>query len=86
MQSHQFTLGSQNFSFETGRVALQADGSILLTCGETVLLATVVMGGAREGIDFFPLVVEYSSKYYASGKMKGSRFIKREGRPSDNDI
>ena len=52
--------------------------------GETVVLATAVMSNSvREGIDYFPLLVDYQEKFYASGKIKGSRFIKREGRPSD---
>ena len=64
--------------------AEQTSGSVLVQYGETVMLATAVMSGTpREGIDFFPLLVDYQERFYASGKIKGSRFIKREGRPSD---
>jgi len=64
--------------------AEQASGSVLVQYGETVVLTTAVMSGTpREGIDFFPLLVDYQERFYASGKIKGSRFIKREGRPSD---
>lgn len=64
--------------------AEQTSGSVLMQYGETVMLATAVMSGTpREGIDFFPLLVDYQERFYASGKIKGSRFIKREGRPSD---
>lgn len=68
---------------ETGKLATQATGAVTLTYGDTVLLATSTIGEAREDTDFFPLSVDFLEKFYASGKIKGSRFIKREGRPSD---
>ena len=71
---------------ETGRVAEQADGAVLVRYGETVVLSTVV--GAREpaeGVDFFPLTVEFEEKMYAAGKIPGG-FFKREGRPSEAAI
>ena len=69
---------------ETGKLAGLADGSITATCGGTVVLATAVVGKEpREGVDFFPLLVDYEERFYAAGKISGSRFIKREGRPSD---
>lgn len=71
---------------ETGQLAQQANGSCTVRYGDTVVLATAVMGGIREGIDYFPLSVEYEEKLYAAGKIKGSRWIKREGRPSDEAI
>lgn len=71
---------------ETGQLAQQAGGSCTVQCGGTVILATAVMGGIREGIDWFPLSVEYEEKLYAAGKIKGSRWIKREGRPSDEAV
>lgn len=77
--------GGRKLSFETGRIARQADGAVLVTYGETSVLATVV--GAREakpGIDFFPLTVNYQEKTYAAGKIPGG-FFKREGRPSEKE-
>ncbi|MEC8678029.1 MAG: polyribonucleotide nucleotidyltransferase [Candidatus Margulisiibacteriota bacterium] len=69
---------------ETGHLAKQANGSVVLRCGETVLLATATMAKEpREGADFFPLTVEFVEKYYAAGKFAGG-YIKREARPSKN--
>lgn len=80
-------LGGRTLSLETGKLAEQADASVLAQYGETVVLATVVMSqNERDGIDFFPLMVEYEERLYAAGKIKGSRFIKREGRPPDEAI
>lgn len=77
----------RTLSIETGKLAQQADGSCLIRYGDTVVLATAVMGkDVREGIDYFPLLVDYEERLYAAGKIKGSRFIKREGRPSDEAI
>ncbi len=68
----------------TGKYARQANGAVVLTCGDTVLLATATMSAEpREGIDFFPLTVEFVEKYYAAGKFAGG-YIKREARPSKN--
>ncbi len=79
--------GGKNLIVETGKFAGQANGSCTVRYGDTVVLATAVMSGTqREGIDFFPLMVEYEEKLYAAGKIKGSRFIKREGRPTDEAI
>jgi len=71
---------------ETGHFAHQASGACTVRYGDTVVLATAVMGGIREGINYFPLSVDYEEKLYAAGKIKGSRWIKREGRPSDEAI
>lgn len=68
---------------ETGKLANMASGSVTLTHGDVVLLATATIGGAVDA-DFFPLTVDFLDKFYASGKIKGSRFVKREGRPSDS--
>ncbi len=71
---------------ETGRLARQADGAVLLKMGKTMLLATVVSAKeAKEGTDFMPLSVEYKEKYASSGRFPGG-FLKREARPSDNEI
>lgn len=74
-------------SLRTGKLAKQADASVLVQYGETVVMATVVQSKTeREGIDFFPLMVEFEEKLYAAGMIKGSRWIKREGRPSDQSV
>lgn len=71
---------------ETGRLAQQANAAVLARQGDTVVLATAVMGKKREGIDYFPLLVDYEERLYAAGKIKGSRWVKREGRASDDAI
>ena len=71
-------------TIEYGKLAQLADGAVIVRHGDTVVLATVVVGSAREGADFFPLTVDYEERMYAAGKISGSRFIKREGRPSEN--
>tara|TARA_R110002124_G_scaffold109676_17_gene262978 strand:- start:5875 stop:8007 length:2133 start_codon:yes stop_codon:yes gene_type:complete len=77
--------GGQPLTLETGKMARQADGAVLATLGETVLLATVVSAkSAKPGIDFFPLTVNYQEKYFAAGKIPGGYF-KREGRPTENE-
>jgi polyribonucleotide nucleotidyltransferase len=75
--------GGQPLTLETGKVARQADGAVVATLGETVVLATVVsMKTPKPGIDFFPLTVNYQEKYFAAGKIPGGYF-KREGRPTE---
>jgi polyribonucleotide nucleotidyltransferase len=77
--------GGRKLVLETGKVARQADGSVLATYGETVVLATVVGAHSpRPGIDFFPLTVNYQEKYFAAGKIPGGYF-KREGRPTERE-
>ncbi|OGI27161.1 MAG: polyribonucleotide nucleotidyltransferase [Candidatus Moranbacteria bacterium RIFOXYB1_FULL_43_19] len=72
---------------ESGLLANQANASVTVRYGDTMVLATAVMSpGAREGMNYFPLMVDYEEKFYASGKIKGSRFIKREGRPTDEAV
>ena len=72
---------------ETGKMANQANGSVTVQYGDTVVLATAVMSdNVRDGINYFPLMVDYEERLYAAGKIKGSRFIKREGRPTDEAI
>ena len=72
---------------ETGLLAKQANGSVTVRYGDTVVLATATMSkGASRISGYFPLMVDYEERYYAAGKIKGSRFIKREGRPSDEAI
>ncbi len=80
-------VGETTISFETGRMARQADAAVLAQMGDTVVLATVVMSAkAREGMNYFPLLVDYEERLYAAGKIKGSRWIKREGRATDDAI
>ncbi|PIV90350.1 polyribonucleotide nucleotidyltransferase [Candidatus Gracilibacteria bacterium CG17_big_fil_post_rev_8_21_14_2_50_48_13] len=82
-----FPFLGKEITFETGRLAKLATGSVTVRCGDTILLVTnTVSDRVRDGIDYFPLLVDYQEKFYATGKMKGSRFIKREGRPSDKSI
>ena len=77
--------GGKTLRLETGRMARQADGAVLATYGETTVLATVVSDkNPREGIDFFPLTVNYQEKTYAAGKIPGGYF-KREGRPTEKE-
>jgi polyribonucleotide nucleotidyltransferase len=77
----------RTLTIKTGKLAKQADASVLVQYGETVVLATVVEARQeREGIDFFPLMVEFEEKLYAAGIIKGSRWVKREGRPTDQSI
>jgi polyribonucleotide nucleotidyltransferase len=79
-------INGRMLTIETGRVAEQADGAVTVQYGETVVLSTVV--GAKEpaeGLDFFPLTVDYEEKMYAAGKIPGG-FFKREGRPSEAAI
>ena len=77
--------GGRKLTFETGRIARQADGAVLATYGETTVLATVVAAKSpKAGIDFFPLTVNYQEKTFAAGKIPGG-FFKREGRPSEKE-
>ena len=79
-------LNGKIISIETGKIAKQAAGSVMVSCEETVVLVTAVSSNEpREGIDFFPLMVDYEEKFYAAGKIPGG-FFKREGRPSKNAI
>lgn len=73
-------------TISTGKLAKQAQGSVVVRQGETVLLVTVGVAKPREGTDFFPLTVEYEERMYAAGKISGSKFLKREGRPSEEAI
>lgn len=80
-------VGKQELSVSTGELATQAGGAVVVQLGETVVLATATMGRPfSPDADYMPLLVDYEEKFYAAGKIKGSRFIKREGRPSDEAI
>lgn len=82
----ELTIGDKKVTLETGLFGAQANGAVVARCGDTEVLAAVVSGSPREGIDYFPLQVEYREKYYAGGVISSSRFVKREGRPADNEI
>src|SRR3978361_1560190 len=78
--------GGKQIRFETGRMAKQASGAALTSSGDNVVLATAVASpDPKEGIDFFPLTVEYREFTYAGGRIPGG-FLKREGRPSEKEI
>ncbi len=87
MKTHsvEVEVGSRKMKFETGKLAKQAAGAVLVTYGETMVLCTVVTAKPREGIDFFPLTVDYREKMYAAGKFPGG-FFKREARPTNKEI
>ena len=85
-QKIEFEVDNKKIVIETGKLAKQANGAVTVTCGETVVLVTAVASKEpREGIDFFPLLVDYEEKFYAAGKIPGG-FFKREGKPSENAI
>ena len=89
MEFHSFEtkIGDTPFSVDINRLAFQAGGSVMATFGKTVVHATATMSAKpREGAGWFPLTVDFEEKYYAVGKIKGSRFIKREGRPTTEAI
>ncbi len=83
-QSFELDWAGRKLTVETGKLAKQANGAVTVRYGDTTVLATVVLSGYGRGMDFFPLMVEYEEKLYAAGKIKGSRFVKREGRASDD--
>ncbi|MEK7164520.1 MAG: polyribonucleotide nucleotidyltransferase [Patescibacteria group bacterium] len=86
-KKYEVEVAGQKMVFRTGKLALQANASVLASLGGTEVLATVVMSQqAREDIGYFPLMVDYEEKLYAAGKIKGSRFIKMEGRATDEAI
>jgi polyribonucleotide nucleotidyltransferase len=79
------TVGNQTLTFETGKLAAQAGGAVTFGTSEAIVFAAATMGGVREGIDFFPLQVEYEERLSAGGKIPGS-FFRREGRPGTDAI
>ncbi len=86
-EKFELTVGDKTLKIETTDWAEQASGSCLVSYGETVVLATAMMSQKNvDGFDFFPLTIDYEEKFYAAGKILGSRFLKRESRPSDEAI
>ncbi|MCD6194700.1 polyribonucleotide nucleotidyltransferase [bacterium] len=85
--SKEFDWKGKTLKLETGKLAHFADSAVRIDFGKTTVLCTVVVSKEpREEADFFPLLIDYEEKYYASGKISGSRFIKREGRPSEEAV
>lgn len=76
-------LGERELELTTGKLAFQAGGSVVARLGDTVVLATATSAPPKEDVDFFPLTVDYEERLYAGGRISSSRFIKREGRPSE---
>ncbi len=85
-QKFTIEVAGKTLTLETSRLAEQANAAVLGTYGDTSVLVTTVMGKKDKDIDYFPLVVDYEEKFYAAGKIIGSRFVRREGRPSENAI
>ncbi|MEN8252319.1 MAG: polyribonucleotide nucleotidyltransferase [Patescibacteria group bacterium] len=80
-------VAGRTLTIESGKLAKQAGGAVTVRYGDTQVLATAVMSkGKSHVMGYFPLMVDYEERYYAAGKIKGSRFIKREGRPSDEAV
>jgi polyribonucleotide nucleotidyltransferase len=86
MQTRDISVGGRTISIETGRMAKQADGSVLVRSGDSIVLVTAcAAANPREGIDFLPLTVDYKENTYASGRIPGG-FFKREGKPSEKEV
>lgn len=81
-----FELGGKTITLTTGELAEQANAAVMARCGDTVVLATVASAELKMELDYFPLTVEYMERLYAGGRIKGSRWVKREGRPTDEEI
>src|SRR5512138_2817135 len=87
-ESKQFntTVGDKSITFETGKLAMQAGGAVTVRLGDTVIFAAATMStDVRQGVDFFPLTVDYEERMYAGGRIPGS-FFRREGRPTEEAI
>lgn len=85
-KTYQTQIAGQNLKVEIGKLAKQANGSVMVSLGETTVLVTAVMSDKPVSSNYLPLFVDYQEKFYANNKIKGSRFVKREGRPSDESI
>src|SRR6186713_603782 len=86
LQKRDIRLGSRRLSIETGKLAKQADGAVIVRSGDSVVLVTACHAASpREGIDFLPLTVDYRENTYASGRIPGG-FFKREGKPPEKEV
>lgn len=88
LQKKQYTaeVGGKNLTIEISQLAEQANGAAIVKYGETIVLVTAVMGGKESSANYLPLKVEYEERFYAAGKVIGSRYVRREGRPSEDAI
>jgi polyribonucleotide nucleotidyltransferase len=86
IKEYSIEVGGKKMTAEFSDLAEQANGSVIMKYGNTIVLVTAVMGGKRDGLDYFPLTVDYEERFYAGGRIQGSRFVRREGRPSDEAI
>ena len=82
---YQRQIGTRDVVMETGRLAQQANGSVLMQTGDSAVLVTATMSKPREGIDFFPLTIDFEERLYARGKIPGN-FFRREGRPKQQQL
>src|SRR6266545_4773350 len=86
LQKREIQIGSRRISIETGKLAKQADGAVVVRLGDTMVLVTACHAATpREGIDFLPLTVDYREYTYASGRIPGG-FFKREGKPAEKEV
>ncbi len=85
-KSYSVEIGGKTLTADFTNLVNQADGSVMLTMGETVILVTAVMSSRESAMPYFPLSVEFEEKFYAAGQILGSRFMRREGRPSDGAV
>jgi polyribonucleotide nucleotidyltransferase len=85
VKTYTTTVGSQTITFETGKLAGQAGGAVTIQLDKSIIFASATMGRAREGLDFFPLSVDFEERMYANGKIPGG-FFRREGRPTTDAI
>jgi len=85
-KKYELEIGGERLIAEFTDLAENAHGSVILRLGDTVVLATAVMSKGEKDLEYFPLSVEYEERFYASGQILGSRFVRREGRPSDEAI
>jgi polyribonucleotide nucleotidyltransferase len=85
-KKYELEIGGEKLTAEFTDLAENAHGSVLLRLGDTTVLATAVMSKGEKDLEYFPLSVEYEERFYASGQILGSRFVRREGRPSDEAI
>ncbi len=84
--SKSIELGGRTLTLSTGKLAQQANAAVMARYGDTVVFATVVSSAPKEDLGYFPLTVDYQERLYAGGRIKGSRWVKREGRPTDEEI
>lgn len=85
-QKFSIDIAGRTLTIETGLLANQSHGAVTVSLGDTIVFASAMMGDPREDAGFFPMMVDYEEKFYAAGKIKGSRFVKRPGRPSERAV